>query len=401
MKRPLLLSAVLLVSIGAHANAQSSALPPPPAARSADAEPPTPAPAPAAPQGAPLPPAPGPAPGADATGLSERAGQTFERLQTTVERVPDNPAVDLIGAEDLQITKPGSVKELGAELRGLYKDGKIVPQVAIEFSPFALTLGRSSGFEAYRTTSYIRFLRRITASLATTSVGVGNDETIMGAIGLRFRIVDGTDWRLNDAAIQCAFEALATPPPAGGRMPSGTIVPGPEPSDEAKKKVSKCFTDHVRWNATQWAVGMAVSSAFPQGEVQADIHDLATWTSATFGLGDHAQLVLGGKYLFSDTRLEDGVRVPARHTAAATGRLELRKKQYGLIFTAGSGARWSNDMTGWRREAIGLFGAEAQLAIGGDKWISLRFSGEVSGGEKDRLVSIANLKWNYDISGGK
>jgi hypothetical protein len=316
------------------------------------------------------------------------------------ERVPDNPAIDLLGAADLQPVKPGSTKDLGAELRALYRNGKVVPQVAIELSPFALTLGRSSTYGDYQR-PYVRWLRRITLSLATTSAGEGDDEAILGAVGARFRIIDGTDWRLNENAVACALAAaeLAAPTPA---PTSPGVAAAPAPPSAASQRVAQCFRDHAaRWNARQWALGVAMSSGFPKGELTADLRDLAAWTSTALGLGARGQVVLAGKYLFADARSEGGMHTSEQHTAAATLQLELRDARYGMIVTGGGGARWRRDMTSWERHAVGVFGAEFQLAIAEDKWVALRVSGELDGGARDSAISIVNLKWDYDVTEGK
>lgn len=329
-------------------------------------------------------------------------------------RVPDNPALHVLGSPDLEVARPGSVADLGTDLRALYKDGKVVPQIAIEFSPYALTLGRRTTFRDYLDHGYIRALQRFTVSIATTSIGEDDGQTTLGALGARIRLIDDSDWRLDAEAVDCALVNSPNPrdtkPPAYPRDGAVIVVPQTEDEKVAKKaeeqraKVTKCFEDRPKqWNARQLAIGGALSSAFPGGDLRWDVNDLSGWISYAMGLGDATSLVVSGKYLFNDVQRKGEVLQRARHTAALGLQLEHRGTKYGVLLKAGFGSRWNDDAVteAWAREWIGLFGGEAQLRIGADTWLSMSFSGELVEGEGDQLVSLANFKWNYDLGAKK
>ena len=111
--------------------------------------------------------------------------------------------------------------------------------------------------------------------------------------------------------------------------------------------------------------------------------------------------MFGAKYLFSDVHVADAMRVPSAHTIAATSEVELRQPRYALRLNASGGVRWSELVDSWRRHGVGLVGAELQVPIADDKWIALRFSGELVEDDEDTAVSTVNLKWGYDVTGGK
>lgn len=326
-------------------------------------------------------------------------------------RVPDNPTLDLLGTPDLDVTRPGSVSDLGTDLRALYKDGKIVPQIAVEFSPYALTLGRRTTYKDYLDHGYIRALQRFTLSVATTATGEGDGQATLGAVGARIRLIDDSDWRLDTTAVDCALKAAPdprTPPPFNE---GAVVVMAQDPTDDvvAKKAaeqraaVAKCFEQPRSWNSAQLAIGGAISSAFPGGELRWDINDIVGWASYATGVGVATSLVISGKYLFNDVQRKGEVLQRARHTGALGFELEHRGEKYGVLLTAAFGSRWADDAmtSSWNREWLGLFGAEAQLRVGKGTWLSMSFSGEIVEGDGDQLVSLANFKWNYDLGAKK
>jgi len=316
-----------------------------------------------------------------------------------IDHVPDNPAIDLLGAEDLKVSKPGSVKDLDVELRSLYKDGKVVPEIAIELSPWALTVGRSSSYRDYLASRATRLLRRFTISLATTSQGDGDAQTTLGAVGVRLRLIDDADWRLNGKLVDCALDALTLPAPPANHDGDDVLTAGPAPDADATKAVERCITTHAKpWNSTQLAVGAALSSALPHGKLRWDLHDLAAWAAFAHTAGKASGVTVGVKYLYSDARTIDTTTQSARHTFATTASFETRRDKFGLLGTIGVGGRWTRaDMATSTTQAVGLVGGEVQFQVFPDTWLAVRFSAELANGGSD-LISLANLKWNYDIT---
>jgi hypothetical protein len=331
--------------------------------------------------------------------LPSSTDEIAERL-SAAQRVPDNPTLDLLGAEDLKVSRPSDLSDLATQLRGLYKDGKVVPQVAVEFSPYDLIAGGSLTFDDYKHNRLYRMLHRLTLSIATSSTGDGDNQIMFGAIGARVRIYDGSDWRMNDAAIDCALKAAPLPAPPDPAPDQPGVVVGPPPDETAKQAVAKCFEEHAaKWNANQLALGAALSSAFPGGELQWDINDGAAWISGAVGYGEHTQFVLGGKYLFNDTRKDGDDRLPTKHTLAVSGQFERRADKYGFILTAGAGTQLSRDTAtaSWSRDTVGLLGAEIQIAVSDDVWLSLHFAAQIVGTDHGTLLSLANFNWGYDV----
>jgi hypothetical protein len=389
----LLAAALLSLSHARSARAQATdptALPPPP--------PPDPT--------APPPPPPDPAAEAAAAEAAALKQQSLAQLVEVFDdknRVPQNPALDVLDANSLNVVKPGSPKDLGTDLRALYAGGKIVPQIAVELSPYALAFGRRTSYDDYRRRGYVPILHRISISVATTSVTDGAAQATLGSLGLRVRLYDRSDWRLDKGAVGCVMDAvtLAKPPAQAG---TATVVPV---DDEAGKrealKIKECF-DQARkrtgsWNAPQLALGGALSSAFPGGKLQADIRDLTAWIGWGHKLGGSGLLVVAAKYLFADVRKSGDLKLPARHSGSLAAEVERRGDRFGILGSLGAGRRWSNDrdtMT-WTGAWVGQIGGGVQLRVSDATWIELRVSAQLVEDDDGAFVSLANFKWNFDV----
>jgi hypothetical protein len=391
------------VALAAALAALSAARP----ARAQATDPTAPTPPPPA---EPLPPPP---PLPDTAAAEAEKAATAEALASLVDvfedknRVPVNPALDVLDANGLNVVKPGSVKDLGTDLRALYAGGRIVPQIAVELSPYALAFGHRTTYDDYLRRAYVPILHRLSVSIATTSVGAGDAQATVGAIGVRVRLIDRSDWRLDRAAVRCALDAatLAKPPSASGDL---VVVPvDPEAGKKEAKQVKECF-DRARkrvgtWNATQIALGGALSSAFPGGKLEADIRDLTGWAAWGEKLGRNGLLVVAAKYLFSDVRRDGDLRIPARHTASVATEAERRGDRFGVSGSIGVGRRWSNDLAAmeWVGAWVGQLGAGVQLRVSDASWVELRVSAQLVEDDDGAFVSLANLKWNFDVKPSK
>jgi hypothetical protein len=322
-------------------------------------------------------------------------------------RVPANPALDVLDASGLTAVKPGSLRDLSTELRALYKNGKVVPQLAIELAPYVVAFGQRSSYDDYRRHAYVPLLHRFSISLATTSIDEGGGTATLGALGVRVRLLDRSDWRLDREAVTCALSAveIAKPPSKPG---TAVVVPvEDEAAKQEAKKVQACFDKASRrtgtWNAEQVALGAAVSSAFPGGKLEADIRDLTAWAAWGHHLTRKSLLVIAGKYLFSDTRKDGDGRIPARHSASLAGELERRSDRFGLVGSLGLGRRWSEDTAAmaWVGEWVAQLGVGLGVRISGGTWVELQASAQLVEGEDDALISLANFKWGFDVKPSK
>jgi hypothetical protein len=378
-------------------------------ARPARAQAPDPAaPTPASAEPAPPPiaePPPPPPPPAEPAAAAEPPPSLAELVDVFDDknRVPQNPALDILDANSLNVVKPGGVKDLGTDLRALYAGGKIVPQIAVEVSPYALVYGKRTTYEDYQRHAYVPILHRLSLSVATTNAGDAPNQATIAALGARVRLLDRSDWRLDRAAVSCAIDAatIAKPPAKPGA--GVVVVPDEGTSAQEARKVRECF-DKARkrvgtWNAEQVAIGAALSSAFPGGKLQADIRDLTAWASWGSKLRNSGLLVLTGKYLFADTRKDGDTRIPARHAASLAAEVERRGDRFGALGSVGLGRQWSSDTAAmtWIGAWVGQVGAGVQLRVSDATWVELRSSVQIVEGEDGTFVSLANFKYSFEV----
>src|SRR5207247_400227 len=149
--------------------------------------------------------------------------------------------------------------------------------------------------------------------------------------------------------------------------------------------------DHTRWNASQAALGAALTFKTPGGVLQDTRPDgTAAWLSAGVPLGSAVQLLGSLRYTYRG----DG----ESHVGGLGTRLTVYQGRFVAMLDAGAGAqRQAGDWTG-----RALLGLTAQVLLWGSTW------GEVSGledlvlrsGADQKLTVTANLKWSHDIVQG-
>jgi hypothetical protein len=318
-------------------------------------------------------------------------------LLASKERVSAVAAVDLLGADDLEVFRPSTARDLAASLRTVYVDGAIVPEYALEVSPWHLWVGPRVSYRDYLASAAHPILQRTSLSLATTSRTVGGVDVTFGAVGARVKLVDRTDWRLDRARVDCVLTAAALPPPPA--VPGAEVVEdGDEPTDADIERAFAACERTGRWNAAQWSIDAAVSSAFPGGDPRRDIHDAAVSTVFAVGVGDWLRVGGGARYGFADTRRDDDGRRPARHVVGAGATLEARQARWGLLLDAGAGYRFVDERPDAPGADAGLLLASAELQLGltGDTWLSLRVAADVVLDGEDGARSLASLHWNLE-----
>jgi hypothetical protein len=318
-------------------------------------------------------------------------------LLASKERVSAVTAVDLLGADDLEVFRPSTAKDLAASLRTVYVDGAIVPQYALEVTPWLLWIGPGVTHEEYVASLGQQLLNRTSLSLATTSRSVDGTDVTFGAIGARVKVIDDTDWRLDRARVACVLTnaPLPGPPPA----PGGEVLePGAEPTAEDIARAAACKKP-IPWNGTQWSIDAAISSAFPGGDLRWDLHDAAVSTVYTRGPWSWLRIGGGARYTFADTRRDDDGRHPAKQVVGAGATAEARFSAWSLLVDVGAGYRFVDEPPDAMAEDAGLLlaSAELQAELTPDVWLSLRVAADVvlDGGE-DGGLSLASLHWNFE-----
>ncbi len=302
----------------------------------------------------------------------------------------DSFAVQAISGSELQVTRPGSMREASSAMGAFVRSGKLAPGAAVEVTPWDLYFNGVTWRE-YLDNPWTRRLVNLAASLATT--GGGETDPVRSAFAVRLRLWDDSDWRLNDAALACARRVLGpvyAPPDA---PPDETVQVQPEISGERRDALAACRRDNTRWNASQAAVGAALTLGTPGGTfTQTRPDGGAGWVSIGVPLGDAFQLLASARASFH--KAQSGL--PGSQVAGLGTRLCLYTlRRLVLLLDTGLGAQHQGDWTG-----RALLGATAQVRLFGQTW------GELAAAEDVHLESLAdshfsitaNLKWNYDVT---
>ncbi len=314
-------------------------------------------------------------------------------------------ASELLSAQDLKPVLPGSIEAAVTSLKALDKNGKLAPGIAVELTPFSLYLGRSMTWNEYKSDPWLRNWSRASLSVATASEGSGDNTVVRSAVALRFRLQDGTDWRLNTAAIDCARGVLEPkkgdgprlPEPPRDQPPDGPnppmVVSGPKLTKEQLGAIDKCLTDNVRWNATQSAVGVGFSMRHPGGDIsQTEAETVAGFLGASIGWTQYFNLV-GSVRFTHQFMVADALRTaPASNLLGLGVRIVVKLDWLVLNVDGGLGREWAD-----ASQTKGLFGATAQVKVGADFWVQLGVNWHY-----DKLGGTGSIdsgiKWSYSLS---
>jgi hypothetical protein len=309
---------------------------------------------------------------------------------------PDSFATQAVGAPDLQVTRPGTLKAASSAMGAFVRSGKLAPGAAVEVTPWDLYFNGVTWRE-YVDNPWMRRFVNLAVSLAT--VGGGDTDPVRTAFAVRARLWDDADWRLNDAAIACARKVLGGPQPLPDAPPDATVTVLPEISAEQQAALKRCRVDNTRWNASQAALGGALTLRSPGGSfIDTRPDGAAGWASIALPMGNMFQWLGSLRYTFHKA-------VDATDTVPGVAALHVAGVGSRFHFHQGRVVAWIDMGLGGQRQAgentgRALVGATLQVLLWGTTW------GEVSGtedfvlkaGADQKLAVTANLKWNHDIT---
>jgi hypothetical protein len=304
-------------------------------------------------------------------------------------------ASQLMGVDDLEPIRPGTLGEVVSAIGAFSRSGVLVPGVAAELTPWALGLGLVTTHARYVEDGALRLLARSSLSLATASDPQA-DGGVRGAVALRFRFRDDSDWRLNEEAIACARQAYGANPAPPSVPPSDGVVLLPEVSPETLRQVRRCSDDHVRWNATQLAGGLALPVAVPAGDLTRTRADaLQALLSAAVGVGQHLQLLGTARYAFHFSHAASALdpAIEDRHLGGLGGRVVLKLESFVANVNLAAGVERLPSSWAFR----GLIGVALQLRLNDALWIGTAVNASIDGrGPPSALTFGSSLTWSQD-----
>ena len=335
------------------------------------------------------------------------AGALFVALSPNDARGEDAPsaaplgtslALELLGANDMKVIRPGSVGTLLSEARALVEDGRLTPGIGFEVSPFGLGIGGALTYE-----DLVSHPWRYNLSRATMSVGSVADParpgSVRSAVAVRLRLWDETDWRLSKAAIAC-HQQVVTPPAPPDAPPTDFVTPAPGLSEQQVEAIGRCLEKSRRWNASQASVGAGLTALSLDGKVSSLGTDAVhLWFGIGFGIGGAFQFLASGRYVYQSQQeagMPPAVVVPSGHTGSAGASIAYKLSR--LVLQGEAAAGWHRQQ---EDDSLKLaFTGVAQIEVGAGMWFELRYEysrmndvGAQSGG--------GNLRWSYDAAPAK
>jgi hypothetical protein len=312
--------------------------------------------------------------------------------------VPDAPAFELISVDAGSILRPGTRRELGVTVTSV-----TLKNFAIECAPFLLARDGQVPLAEYRKR---RLLYNLRLSVGTRT---SDDGLTQAGIGLRLNLRDGNDPYADDQLIATATavaEAIQRARTTAGdavRDSIGSVVAFAEmdslmredlimsrvrraPSVQRSVQV---FTDarerhKSTWNRDVVDLAFALAGASPDstsGTVRATA--AAGWVTIGKRLGDHGQVLLGGK---GGVERAD----PASALDQSAGGAGLRF-YYGGNYAKGAGTFDA----GWKKHELpvisGDLRAEARLITG--VWVEGSLGIEKQGGGDTKLKTGFSLRY--------
>ncbi len=306
--------------------------------------------------------------------------------------VPESPAFTFLGATPNLVSRPSSVRDLGAAvLTGVNPDGIVQQGFALDMTPWIYLPGYSIPLDAYASSTLQRSLANLQLSVGTVATA-GDSASTDFAIGLRTTLFDGTDPMINDSLTSAVGDAL-------GRCAAG-VGPGLSP-EEGEEKIQEC-ADSValeawgeysaaHWNAGFLSLGVAAGARAPDSRLNASEYaGLKAWV-----VGGAPLFELPAQFLaqltFADRPALSGD--PATTEFTYGGRLLVGSASF-HAFVEGIGVSISDPPGGEETGLSWSGGLEFQLADG--MWASTGFGQRFEGLDAPERVVVL-LGFNFGV----
>ena len=226
-----------------------------------------------------------------AFGSSKAAGQEVPQFRTAV---PESPAFTFLGATPDLVSRPSSIRDLGAALlSGIGPDGKVQQGFALDATPWIFIPGLSIPLDAYDSSVLKRGLANLQLSVGTVRAAGDTASTDL-ALGLRTTLFDGTDAMQDDAFTAAIAQGLR-----------GCVQLPPGDPEERQQRIQECsdsvmstaWRDWAEYSADHWnagflALGAGVGLRLIESEFDAaEYSGVRTWLVGGFGVGSFAQVL--------------------------------------------------------------------------------------------------------------
>ncbi len=304
--------------------------------------------------------------------------------------VPESPAFVFLGASPAEVTRPTTLRNLGASLvEGIDEDGRVRQGLAFEVTPaFYLT---SVTLKEYRDSWTKYAISNLQLTLGTVRSSGDSASTDL-ALGLRMPLLDAGDPMRNKAFTDSI----------GARLRRSECIPGGEaPPDEIDPDATaQCLAAAAapvaeQWVKNHWNASALTFAAATGIRLEGSRFSrrrwagMQLWLHGAIGLGDWGQLVGQGSYL--DSRLADADSLEYKAMAFGARLLIGGRKLNGFAETS---AEFRFDRADFVKKDDGRWSAGVEFLVSNTLWLSTGVGSAYQALDgPDRTLVFANLRW--------
>jgi hypothetical protein len=314
--------------------------------------------------------------------------QTPGAADLVASPLPESPAFVFLGASPSEVTRPTTLKNLGASLaQGIDAEGRVIQGIAFELTPaFYLT---DVTLKEYRDDWSKYALSNLQLTLATVRAGGDSASTDLG-FGLRMPIFDAGDPMRTKAFTDSIGEAIKRCAPSG-----------PEPPESVDPEaIERCMAEAAapvaeEWARSHWNASALTFAAAGGVRLESSLFSdnrwlgLQLWLHGALALGDWGQLIGQGSYV--DSRLRDAEQLEYKAVAFGSRLLAGGRRLNGFAETS---VETRFDRTDVVKKDDARWSAGVEFLVSRDLWISTGVGSAYQAlDEPDKTLVFANLRW--------
>jgi hypothetical protein len=323
-------------------------------------------------------------------GTGEAATAAADEIQTAV---PESPAFTYLGTSPAAITRPTTLKNLGADLlQGVGADGQVRQGLAFELTPaFYLTKVRLRDYQ----TSWDKYaLSNLQLSLGTVR-STGDTASTDLALGARLPFIDSGDPLRNPAFTDSVGARII----AAGCVPGNDSTGGP-PADFDPEANATCMARAIdslasswaaeHWNASALMLAAATGVQLEQSRLgERRWSGLNLWLTGSLGLGRWGSLIVQSTYADNRRSAVDTLQYKALRLGS---RLLVGGVRLNGFLEAESEFRWDRSQA--VKKDDGQWSAGVEFRVSPELWLSTGFGEPYTALDgPDRTAVFANLRW--------
>lgn len=323
-------------------------------------------------------------------------------LKKTIENmaVPESPAFAILGVTPDKIARPANGRELAfGILQGLDEKGNMQNGLAIDFSPYQLSVGKSITLNQYRNSPYKRILYHTQISTGTSKGSSTDDKSSKLAAGLKVTVFNYGDPRMDLELGTCIQKAegsvLAkyTPIPLG--TPAEQILAiHTKMKSETEEMAEVCREQSSKKNLNKPALDIGVSPVWssPDGDTKnLDWGGLAVWSSFKYGYED-LLAILNIKYRSKDQRTDPTnlANMLEGETVSVGGKFRYGSISNALLL---QGVFSQYEPKGQKKIDEFLYSVGGEIKIADNLWLQASAGSTTGNSSSKPLFVTSQIKW--------